>query len=398
MGRSTKTRSRKRKFCGNQYSSSMSNVNTSVVVSAEQKENKQRLTYNKLTGNRILDIEILMNVFSILFCPVCSKANLFLFEDSVFGLCSNLTLKCNSSNCDFVKAFSTSKKYNKLSEINIRIVYGLRLIGRGFSAAVKLCSTLNLPNLSKMAYRSLEKRILLAVTEVAKKTMGNAAQEVKTLKNSQENVTRCGVSVDGTWQRRGYSSLNGCVSVLSIDTGKILDVEIMSQYCRTCKKLQGVQKHVKLSKHNCSNHKGSSANMESVGAYRIFERSQSSHQLLYTDYYGDGDSKAYETVKEIYDDTTINKLECIGHIQKRVGTRLRKLKNKTPSVRGKGKLTDKFIDKLQNYYGIAIRSNVGNLENMQRTVISAFYHCCSSSRQLMHGQCPEGKESWCRYQ
>ncbi|GBN94793.1 hypothetical protein AVEN_30690-1 [Araneus ventricosus] len=197
-----------------------------------------------------------------------------------------------------------------------------------------------------MAFRSLEKRILLAVTEVAKKTMANAAQEVKTLKNSQENVTRCGVCVDGTWQRRGYSSLNGCVSDLSIDTGKILDVEIMSQYCRTCKKLKGVPKHMKPSKHNCSNHKGSSANMESVGAYRIFKRSHSSHQLLYTDYYGDSDSKAYETVKNIYNYTTINKLECIVHIQKRIGTRLRKLKNKTPSTRGKGKLTDKFIDKL----------------------------------------------------
>ncbi|GBM79366.1 hypothetical protein AVEN_32975-1 [Araneus ventricosus] len=133
-----------------------------------------------------------------------------------------------------------------------------------------------------MAYRSQEKRIILAVTEVAKKTM-----EMKSLKISKENVTRCGVSVDGTWQRPGYSSLNDCVSVLSIDTGKILDVKIMSQYCKACKKLQGVPKHMKPSKlrsiHNCSNHRGSSANMESVGAYRIFERSQSSHQLLYTD-------------------------------------------------------------------------------------------------------------------
>ncbi|GBM51705.1 hypothetical protein AVEN_170651-1, partial [Araneus ventricosus] len=108
----------------------------------------------------------------------------------------------------------------------MRFVYDLRLIDRGLSAAVKLCSTLNLPNLSKMSYRSLEKRILLAVTEVEKKAMATAAQEVKSLRNSKENVTRCGVSVDGTWQRRGYISQNGSLSVLSIDTGKILDVEI----------------------------------------------------------------------------------------------------------------------------------------------------------------------------
>ncbi|GBN11245.1 hypothetical protein AVEN_237165-1 [Araneus ventricosus] len=34
---------------------------------------------------------------------------------------------------------------------------------------------------------------------------------------------------------------------------------------------------------------------------------------------------------------------------------------------------------------------------MQSAVIAAFFHCCSSNRNLMHGQCPDGKDSWCRY-
>ncbi|GBN99854.1 hypothetical protein AVEN_13722-1 [Araneus ventricosus] len=85
------------------------------------------------------------------------------------------------------------------------------------------------------------------------------------------------------------------------------------------------------------------------------------------------------------------KSECIGHVQKRVGSRLRKLKKKRKRLGSKEKLTDKFIDKLQNYYGIAIRSNIGNLQNMQSAVIAAFYHCCSK-------QCPKGGDSWCKYQ
>ncbi|GFV76304.1 uncharacterized protein TNCV_4524671 [Trichonephila clavipes] len=55
------------------------------------------------------------------------------------------------------------------------------------------------------------------------------------------------------------------------------------------------------------------------------------------------------------------------------------------------------MDKLQNYYGIAIRSNVGCLEKMQSAVIAAFVHCCSSNQNPMHGQCPTGKDSWCKY-
>ncbi|GFS66937.1 hypothetical protein TNCV_4561861 [Trichonephila clavipes] len=44
----------------------------------------------------------------------------------------------------------------------------------------------------------------------------------------------------------------------------------------------------------------SSSSMEPVGAYRIFERSENHRMLRYTDYYGDGDSKAFDAVKDIY--------------------------------------------------------------------------------------------------
>ncbi|GFU79723.1 uncharacterized protein TNCV_4037301 [Trichonephila clavipes] len=63
-------------------------------------------------------------------------------------------------------------------------------------------------------------------------------------------------------------------------------------------------------------------------------------------------------------------------------SRLRKLKKSTKGLGGKGKLTDKFIDTLQNDFGIAIRSNVGNLSNMQTAVIAAFFAL------LLHRQNP----------
>ncbi|GFU98166.1 uncharacterized protein TNCV_1808181 [Trichonephila clavipes] len=111
---------------------------------------------------------------------------------------------------------------------------------------------------------------------------------------------------------RGFSSLNGCVCAISVDTGKIIDFETLSQFCRKCNS-KTKQQNVKL---QCNHHKGSSSSMEPVGAYRIFERSEDLRMLRYTDYYGDGDSKAFDAVKDIYGKDSVTKLECIGHIQK----------------------------------------------------------------------------------
>lgn len=35
---------------------------------------------------------------------------------------------------------------------------------------------------------------------------------------------------------------------------------------------------------------------------------------------------------------------------------------------------------------------------MQQSVIAALFHCASSSKKPMHGQCSIGKDSWCYYQ
>ena len=49
-----------------------------------------------------------------------------------------------------------------------------------------------------------------------------------------DDVIDIGVSVDGSWQRRGFSLLNGVVAAVAIDSRKIVDVEPMTRYCRQC--------------------------------------------------------------------------------------------------------------------------------------------------------------------
>ncbi|GFW12671.1 uncharacterized protein TNCV_3883811 [Trichonephila clavipes] len=295
--------------------------------------------------------------------------------------------------------FSSSKKTLNCPEVNTRFVYGMRQIGKCFSAGFKLCGTLNLPRLSKTAYSNHENKLML-VNYQCKKQLLNFFLVLHPTKNK---IVECGISVDGTWQRRGYSSMNGCVAALSVDTGKVVDIEIMSSYCPTCRKISKMPRSIESetfgADHVChSSFQGSALKMEAVGATRIFQRSIVKRGLKYAHYYFGGDSKGFNSVKDTYEKDSVTKYEYIGHVQKRVGARLRKLKSKNKNLSGKGKLTDYFIDRLQNYYGIAVRSNVRNLSGLQQNVIEALFHCSSSVEKPMHGQCPIGKDSWCYYQ
>ena len=52
--------------------------------------------------------------------------------------------------------------------------------------------------------------------------------------------------------------------------------------------------------HKCTlNHEGSAGKMEVTGVERIFSRSLETQKLCYTDY-GDGDSKSFSSVDDIY--------------------------------------------------------------------------------------------------
>ena len=62
-----------------------------------------------------------------------------------------------------------------------------------------------------------------------------------------------------------------------------------------------------------------------------------------------------------------------------------------------GKLTDKMIDKFQNYYGIALRSNLDSVVSMRKAIFASFLHVASSEQNNWHDHCPGGSTSWCQY-
>ena len=127
----------------------------------------------------------------------------------------------------------------------------------------------------------------------------------------------------------------------------------------------------------------------------MWNRSVKKNKLRYREFYGDGGSKRFNTVKSTYADIEVKKLECVGHVQKPVGCQLQNLKKKEKRLSGKGKLTDRIIDKLQNYYGIAIRSNKNNLKAMQAATRTTLFHVASSKENNLHyPHCPTRPGSW----
>ena len=130
-----------------------------------------------------------------------------------------------------------------------------------------------------MNYNNISNNIRDSAKQIAERSMNNAAVELKRGKNM---VIDIGVSLDGSWQRRGFSTMNGVVTAISIDTRKIIDIESMSRYCRQCfvigrsmeddqEAFSAWQESHKL---NCRlNYSSSAPSMEPAGAKRIFERS-----------------------------------------------------------------------------------------------------------------------------
>ena len=155
--------------------------------------------------------------------------------------------------------------------------------------------------------------------------------------------------------------------------------------------------------------------MEVEGSIETFLRSIKKHNLCYTTYVGDGDSSAFASVKNAVllkygDQYKIEKEDCIGHIQKRMGTALRNYKSNArgsklsddKGVGGQGRLTDAIVDRIQTYYGYAIRNNKGDTNKITAAIWAILHHIIlgppSETLEEQHSYCPKTNDTWCKYQ
>ncbi|XP_028046899.2 uncharacterized protein LOC114254550 [Monomorium pharaonis] len=139
--------------------------------------------------------------------------------------------------------------------------------------------------------------------------------------------------------------------------------------------------------------------MEVDAIKEMFLASEEKYGVRYLNYIGDGDSKTFKAILDLNpygDEFPVVKSECVNHIEKRLGTRLRNVK-KEKKFDDKGKLTDGLIKKITKYYGLAIMRNIDSVKAMQNDIMATYLHMISTDENPRHENCPEGEDSWCKY-
>ena len=103
-------------------------------------------------------------------------------------------------------------------------------------------------------------------------------------------------------------------------------------------------------------------------------RSINKNKMRHINVYDDGETERFASIENIYPGIKVTKFECIGYVQKRMGKRLRTLRETVNGFGCIGRLNGAMVDKIQNYYGIAIRGNTGkDINTMKSAIWGAFF-------------------------
>lgn len=354
-----------------------------------------------------------MNIFNVVLsrtvCKECLKGAMTVRESTKLGLATKLEVVCAS--CGTVDKLWTSprKKDTQAFDVNVRAIMAIKQIGKGQTALNDFWAAMNV-SYRGLHHKTFQKHLKETfrkpeATALEKFYADSATAVIKTYKEMDPSFCKdITVVYDGTWHKRGHTSHIGVGSVIDFFTGLILDAVVLSNHCLGCQTgpkpgdaaYESWQKH-----HICQkNTDAKSGSMEVEAGLTLFGRSVSKHGLRYTTLVSDGDSRTFAALTEenVYGLVPIVKEECLNHVQKRIGSALRNIVQKSDKpLSGKGKLTKALIEKLTGYYGWALRNNSTDLTAMQRAVMATYHHVTSTDQDPHHELCPEGAQSWCRH-
>ena len=178
-------------------------------------------------------------------------------------------------------------------------------IGHGFEAIEKFSTLMNLPSsMSKNVYSYINKSVYQAYADCANESMKKAAKKVRLIIKPDSNAAELlesDIAIDGSWQKRGYDSLNGVVTGIARENQKVLDDQVFSKFYFGCSKWEdkfGSAEYIDWkAKHICQiNHMTLSGSMESQGAINIFASLIEKYNLRYMHFIGDGDTNSFKRV------------------------------------------------------------------------------------------------------
>ncbi|GFY22579.1 uncharacterized protein TNCV_2178401 [Trichonephila clavipes] len=241
-------RPKKKRFQGNMYRKkslsekgiiSFENVSPNKSSSAKKLPSAHKISeaYENVCvefqGYRLIDISLLFSqIEKLLCCSVC-YGKIKMSEKSTVGLFPTFQFTCRK--CSIEKKLNSCKLIGikkNIPKINRRSVLVMRYVGQGLSSLETFCFLMYLPNpVSQKAYDRINAKIANISEALSNASMKKAAAEEKIIDGTVNAVV---VSGDGTWKTRGHTSLIGVCALIGADCGKVLDMEVVSSYCKGC--------------------------------------------------------------------------------------------------------------------------------------------------------------------
>ena len=403
---SRSSKPRKRRFYGNRYSaeSEISENDESISERKLASASTENILVHPAHCYRIIEfVSVFFAITEIVICRSC-KQNITFAESGHRGLGFKIVLSCMCGR----REINSGPLINTGYELNRRIVFVMRLFGVSREGINLFCGLMDISQgLAKSTYDKIVQHLYSATKSTFDSICEKAVKEEKD-KNVEFGRTEnhLKVSGDGSWKKRGFTSLFGVTTLIAFYSGKVVDLIVKSAYCHSCTLKKRTldedqfEEWYETHKESCtSNHDGSAGKMEVDSIVEMFSRSEENYGVKYTNYIGDGDSKTFNGILKINPygvDCPVIKNECVGHVQKRMGTRLRN-KRKEEKLGGKNRLTEGLIKKLTIYYGLAIRGNINSVEDMKKAVMATLDHYCSTAKSPRHDHYPIGADSWCEF-
>lgn len=229
----------------------------------EYEPRAQHTGWIKPEGNLIFTAsQLLDSVEDLICCPSRSCNGRLRLQESDSPRGWAVLYRWSCEECGFEKKFSNSTHLDKQPQLNTQLVTAMRSTGQNQFQFANFCTIMGLHQPPDRLI-DLERKILPIMEEEAEKSMVYWTEQEMKRTGSSDLL----VSVDGTWQKRGFSSRNGISIIASPESGKILDCEAKTNYCGKCKGDQarrGDPDDPEAVTCDC-NHRGSAGAMESKG-------------------------------------------------------------------------------------------------------------------------------------
>lgn len=371
-------------------------------------------------------LDQISELVSQVLCKVCGNQTLSLGNNPTRarGLYLKLPIYCGS--CEqVVRHFETEQpaQRHQSQPSSYKCVIACRESGIPYDKLLRFWSIMNVRSfMSRSQFTIVSNAVLPGSVKAIDTHLQTVARKVRDQYSllygrpiGDDEVLDVAGSFDGTWQKRGRTSHHGVGIFIELETGLVLDFEVLTNHCVECVKHPNPT-NVWLTRHKpvCNkNFDGNSGAMEAEAAKRIWKRSISKFNFRYTIMLSDGDSKTYKTLKDlsIYgSDHPISKEECINHVAKRMYNGLISLKethkSTKKSIHGRGKMTDELMRKFQSYYGQAIRNEAKlartnnremDLQRLKQNIDAILLHYTASDANPTHHYCPNTPDTWCKY-